>query len=94
MTQETFAKAKELAHRIHFLEFTKKYMLACFEGKPFGVKIEAAAMGFNSLHPITALNSRFDTNSLAATDKEDTDYIINAINECIADLQKQFDELK
>lgn len=94
MTQETFAKAKELEHRIYFLEFTKKYMLSCFEGKPFGVKIEAAVFGITRTEPINALNSKFDTNSLAATDKEDTDYIINSINDRIADLQKQFDELK
>lgn len=99
MDHEKFQIAKHIEKRIAFLQFTKKYLESCFEGSMFGVRIEAYALSHTLATPINknsasgSINSDWTINSLTQSEPEDTEYIINSIDERIKELETQFEKL-
>jgi hypothetical protein len=89
MKPETFEVAQQIQQRIYFLRMTKQYLSALFEGKSFGIKVEMEFFGQKAIVPI-----HHDVSSFKEIHKEDAEAVYNSITYRIADLQKQFDDLK
>jgi hypothetical protein len=94
MENTTFEKAKALKDRIAQLIFIREYLRKMFEGKPFSLKLEFTLMEQEYTNPLVDINPRHEALNLSSTDKDDFDFILEAVDRRIAKLEREFQMLQ
>jgi hypothetical protein len=92
MKQEHFDIAKELQQRIYSLKYFSKYLQGRLGGKGLSLSAKIEIFGAETSQPLEwAIGS--NPQGVLSNDEDDAKWFFAKIEERIAELQKQFDEL-
>lgn len=91
MEKQKFEELKELEYRIINLKLIKEVLASNLNNKELMIQASISVMGHKTTNPVKSifLSGRNDSN----THKSDADFICDAIQQRIDELEKQFENL-